>query len=93
MSANRDQKSKDIASAAVEVLSIAEMFSPVITEATARRAISIGCLAAAKEGLPVRSGLTAATKYVNSVRSQNPNLLPGQIIVQARAMAKQDAGQ
>ena len=54
MPTNRNQKSKDIASAAVEILGISEMFSPVITEKVARRAIALGCLAAAREGLPVQ---------------------------------------
>ena len=86
---NRNQKSKDIASAAVEILGIAEMFSPVITEKVARRAIALGCLAAAREGLPVQRGLTAATGFVNAAKAQNPGLTPGRLIVMARALARE----
>ena len=75
----------------MEILGIAEMFSPAITEKVARRAIAIGCMAAAKEGLPVQRGLDAATGFVNTVREQNPDLLPGQVIVRARAMARKRA--
>ena len=89
MSANR--KNREIASAASEILGIAEMISPAITEETARRAIRLGCMSAAREGLPVQGGLDAATGFVNTVREQNPDLLPGQVIVRARAMARKRA--
>ena len=91
MSTNRNQKSKEIASAAVEILGIAEMFSPSITENTARRAIALGCLAAAREGLPVQQGLNAATDFVNAAKNQNPGLTPGRLIVRARAMARKQS--
>ena len=75
MPTNTNQKSKDIAEAAVEILGIAEMFSPVITEKVARRAIALGCLAAAREGLPVQRGLTAATGFVKAAKAQNLSLI------------------
>ena len=90
MHTNRDQKSKDIAAAAVEILGIAEMFSPTITEETARRAIRLGCMSAAREGLPVQQGLNAATGFVNAAKEQHPGLTPGRLIVRARAMARKE---
>ena len=88
MSANR--KNREISAAALEILGIAEMISPAITEETARRAIRLGCMSAAREGLPVRRGLAAATSYVDAVKAQHPGLTPGSLIVRARAMARKE---
>ena len=91
MSANKtNRKSQEVAKAAIEILGIAEIFSPTITEETARRAIRLGCMSAAREGLPVKRGLAAATSYVDAVKAQHPGLPPGRLIVRARAMARKE---